>query len=94
MAGQVKALLEEILERVTDEFNMAELLARVEERSPYIVVAFQECERMNVLTREIRRSLRELDLGLKVRSTARGHSWTPRGDGGGSRDLESCPIAF
>ncbi|XP_073737823.1 dynein axonemal heavy chain 9-like isoform X1 [Callorhinus ursinus] len=62
---KVKALLEEILERVTDEFNMPELLAKVEERTPYIVVAFQECERMNVLTREIRRSLRELDLGLK-----------------------------
>uniref|UniRef100_A0A8C8ZVZ0 Dynein axonemal heavy chain 9 n=1 Tax=Prolemur simus TaxID=1328070 RepID=A0A8C8ZVZ0_PROSS len=62
---KVKALLEEILERVTDEFNMPELMARVEERTPYVVVAFQECERMNVLTREIRRSLRQLDLGLK-----------------------------
>ncbi|XP_021550173.1 LOW QUALITY PROTEIN: dynein axonemal heavy chain 9 [Neomonachus schauinslandi] len=62
---KVKALLEEILERVTDEFNMPELLAKVEERTPYLVVTFQECERMNVLTREIRHSLRELDLGLK-----------------------------
>eukprot|EP00071_Canis_lupus_P020266 XP_013968708.1 dynein heavy chain 9, axonemal [Canis lupus familiaris] len=62
---KVKALLEEILERVTDEFNMAELMAKVEERTPYIVVAFQECERMNILTREIQCSLRELDLGLK-----------------------------
>ncbi|XP_023100299.2 dynein axonemal heavy chain 9 isoform X1 [Felis catus] len=62
---KVKVLLEEILERVTDEFNMPELMARVEEHSPYVVVAFQECERMNILTREIRRSLRELDLGLK-----------------------------
>ena len=67
VTGQVKVLLEEILERVTDEFNMPELMARVEEHSPYVVVAFQECERMNILTREIRRSLRELDLGLKVR---------------------------
>ncbi|KAF0872636.1 DYH9 protein, partial [Crocuta crocuta] len=62
---KVKVLLEEILERVTDEFNIAELMARVEERTPYVVVAFQECERMNTLTREIQRSLRELDLGLK-----------------------------
>lgn len=75
IAGQVKALLEEILERMTDEFNMPELLAKVEERTPYIVVAFQECERMNVLTREIRRSLTELDLGLKVRG---GGSWWER----------------
>ncbi|XP_007946239.1 dynein axonemal heavy chain 9 [Orycteropus afer afer] len=62
---KVKTLLEEILERVTDEFNIPELMAKVEERTPYIVVAFQECERMNILTREIQRSLRELDLGLK-----------------------------
>ena len=38
---------------------------QVEDRTPYIVVAFQECERMNQLTAEIRRSLKELDLGLK-----------------------------
>ncbi|NXY36993.1 DYH9 protein, partial [Pomatorhinus ruficollis] len=62
----VQALLEEMLEKLTDEFNMAELLAKVEERTPYAVVALQECERMNVLTAEIRRSLTELELGLKV----------------------------
>ncbi|XP_012509385.1 PREDICTED: dynein heavy chain 9, axonemal [Propithecus coquereli] len=62
---KVKAVLEEILERVTDEFNMPELTARAEERTPYVVVALQECARMNVLTREIQRSLRQLDLGLK-----------------------------
>lgn len=66
VVGQVKAALEEILERVTDEFNIPELMAKAEERTPYVVVALQECKRMNVLTREIQRSLRELDLGLKV----------------------------
>lgn len=82
---QVKALLEEILDRVTEEFNIPELMAKVEERTPYIVVAFQECERMNTLTREIQRSLRELHLGLQVskvmskRNIARGHGWTPQG---------------
>ena len=35
-------------------------------RSPYVLVCFQECERMNVLLREIRVSLQQLDLGLKV----------------------------
>lgn len=64
--AQVQALLEEMLEKLTDEFNMAELMAKVEERTPYAVVALQECERMNVLTAEIRRSLAELELGLKV----------------------------
>lgn len=81
---QVKALLEEILDRVTEEFNIPELMAKVEERTPYIVVAFQECERMNILTREIQRSLRELHLGLQVskvmseRNIARGHGWKPQ----------------
>ena len=47
---------------------MIEIMNKVplEERTPYVVVAFQECERMNMLTVEIRRSLKELDLGLKV----------------------------
>ncbi|NXC10996.1 DYH9 protein, partial [Orthonyx spaldingii] len=61
----VTALLEEMLEKLTDEFNLAELMAKVEERTPYTVVALQECERMNALTAEIRRSLAELELGLR-----------------------------
>lgn len=43
-----------------------------EERTPYVIVAFQECERMNTLTNEIRRSLKELDLGLKGELTITG----------------------
>lgn len=64
---QVRAVLEEIMEKLPEDFNMAELLGKAEERTPYQVVALQECERMNLLTHEIRRSLRELSLGLKVR---------------------------
>lgn len=64
---QVKQVLDEILEKLPDEFNVPEMMARVEDRTPYTVVAFQECERMNILTSEIKRSLKELDLGLKVR---------------------------
>lgn len=64
---QVRTTLEEILEKLPDEFNMVELLGKAEERTPYQVVALQECERMNILTQEIRRSLQELSLGLKVR---------------------------
>ncbi|KAM7382161.1 hypothetical protein PAMA_012837 [Pampus argenteus] len=62
---KVRAVLEEIMEKLPEEFNMAELLGKAEERTPYQVVALQECERMNHLTQEIRRSLRELSLGLK-----------------------------
>uniref|UniRef100_A0A4W3HQF7 Dynein heavy chain 9, axonemal n=1 Tax=Callorhinchus milii TaxID=7868 RepID=A0A4W3HQF7_CALMI len=62
---KVKAVLDEIMEKLPEEFNIPELMSKVEERTPYIVVAFQECERMNALTLEINRSLKELDLGLK-----------------------------
>jgi dynein heavy chain, axonemal len=62
---KVKQVLDEILEKLPEEFNMSEIMGKVEERTPYVIVAFQECERMNYLTSEIKRSLRELDLGLK-----------------------------
>ncbi len=42
-------------------------MAKAEEKTPYTVVAIQECERMNMLTVEVRRSLKELNLGLKVK---------------------------
>ena len=62
----MKTLLDEMMEKLPDEFNMLEMMGRCEDRTPYVVVAFQECERMNGLTREMKRSLKELDLGLKV----------------------------
>ncbi|XP_060795606.1 dynein axonemal heavy chain 9-like [Neoarius graeffei] len=62
---KVKMVLDEFLERLPDDFNMTELMGKVEERSPYVVVALQECERMNMLTQEIKRSLKILNLGLK-----------------------------
>lgn len=62
----MKSLLDEILEKLPEEFNMMELFAKAEEKTPFVLVALQECERMNTLTREIRRSLKEVDLGLKV----------------------------
>ncbi|XP_013396327.1 dynein beta chain, ciliary isoform X2 [Lingula anatina] len=64
---KIKAILDEIVDKLPEEFNMVEIMAKVpvEERTPYVVVAFQECERMSMLIKEIRRSLKELDLGLK-----------------------------
>ena len=63
---KVKSVLDEVIEKLPEEFNMTELAARTEDKTPYVLVALQECERMNNLTREMRRSLKELDLGLKV----------------------------
>jgi len=65
---QIKSILDEITSALPDPFSMQEIMSKVppEDRTPYVIVAFQECERMNGLTSEIRRSLKELDLGLKV----------------------------
>ncbi|NXE83161.1 DYH17 protein, partial [Cochlearius cochlearius] len=60
-----ESVLDEIMERLPEPFSMAEIMAKAVDKTPYVVVAFQECERMNILTHEIRRSLKELDLGLK-----------------------------
>ena len=59
-------MLDDIVEKLPESFNMLELHGKAEEKTPYVLVALQECERMNTLTHEIRRSLKELDLGLKV----------------------------
>ncbi|XP_062336891.1 dynein axonemal heavy chain 11 [Osmerus eperlanus] len=62
---KVKTILDEVLEKLPEEYNMSDITSKTAERSPYILVCFQECERMNMLIYEIRRSLKELDLGLK-----------------------------
>ncbi|KAJ8713922.1 hypothetical protein PYW08_007542 [Mythimna loreyi] len=61
----IRILLDDILDRVPEPFNLTELMGRVEELTPYTIVAIQECERMNRLMGEIRRSLKETELGLK-----------------------------
>ena len=65
----MKLIVDEIIEKLPEEFNMIEIMGKVEERTPYVIVAFQECQRMNLLTSELKRSLKELDLGLKVMQT-------------------------
>merc|ERR1739838_108334 len=64
---KIKSIIDEVLEKLPEEFNMMEMQSKVEvgDRTPYVVVAFQECERMNTLTNEVRTSLKTLDLGLK-----------------------------
>ena len=54
------------MDKLPDPFNMAEINGRAEDKTPFVIVALQECERMNMLTVDMRKSLRELDLGLKV----------------------------
>ncbi|XP_015187538.1 PREDICTED: dynein beta chain, ciliary-like [Polistes dominula] len=65
MEDKVKYTIEDLLDRLPEEFNIPELMDRVEEPTPYVIVSFQECERMNILCNELKRSLGELTLGLK-----------------------------
>jgi len=44
---------------------MMDINARAKDRSPYVVVCLQECERMNTLIFTMRKSLEDLDAGLK-----------------------------
>lgn len=63
------SIIEDLLEKLPEEYNVAEMMTKTTDRSPYTLVCFQECERMNVLLAEIKRSLFELHLGLKVQFT-------------------------
>ncbi|XP_059253508.1 dynein axonemal heavy chain 11 [Mustela nigripes] len=62
---KVRNILDDILEKLPEEFNMAEIMQKSSNRSPYVLVCFQECERMNILLQEIRVSLQQLELGCK-----------------------------
>ena len=62
---KAKMVLDDISERLPDLFDLEDIRGRVDEVTPYVMVAIQETERMNILLREMKRSLVELDLGLK-----------------------------
>ncbi len=63
----MKSVLDDMLEKLPEEYNLAELMSKTAERSPYILVCLQECERMNLLLAEIHRSLTEAGPGTEGR---------------------------
>jgi hypothetical protein len=64
---KVKRLLDDILEKLPEQFSLLELEDRagVEDRTPFTNVFLQEVDRMSKLLYEMRRSLVELDMGLR-----------------------------
>jgi hypothetical protein len=38
---KVKTLVDDIMEKMPEQFNMLEIQAKVEERTPYVIVCFQ-----------------------------------------------------
>merc|ERR1719198_1770742 len=69
--GGVKSIMEDLTNRLPESFEMiminikAKPLLADPALGPYVVCALQECTRMNALLSEMRRSLIELDKGLK-----------------------------
>jgi dynein heavy chain len=61
----VKEIIDKFLNDLPENFNMVEINSNITQINPYITVSLQECERMNQLLDEIRKSLSDLDAGLK-----------------------------
>ncbi|KAL7490113.1 hypothetical protein ACHAW6_015825 [Cyclotella cf. meneghiniana] len=69
-ANVVREVMANIVDRLPEEFEMITLTIKAKPllegpTGPYIVVALQECSRMNALISEIRSSVSDLDKGLK-----------------------------
>ena len=50
--------------RCPNDLPWLDILGKIKEKTPFIVVCLQEVERMNILLGEIRKSLEDLRLGL------------------------------
>ena len=66
----VKESMDYLLKNLPENFPMISIMELAQpllllESGPFVVVALQECQRMNALLTEIRRSLIELEKGLK-----------------------------
>ncbi|KAI8473051.1 MAG: flagellar outer dynein arm heavy chain beta [Monoraphidium minutum] len=62
---KAKMVLDDLGDRLPEQYDLEDIRGRADELTPYVMVAIQECERMNLLLAEMKRSLAELDLGLK-----------------------------
>lgn len=64
---QTIGIIADFKTRCPAEFSMLDITAKIKDpkdKTPYVVVCLQECERMNTLLGEIKRSLEDLRLGL------------------------------
>jgi dynein heavy chain len=62
--ANLQVLIAKYLNQLPRTFDMLSIRGRITDWNPYIIVALQECERMNALLVEIRKSLTELEMGL------------------------------
>lgn len=69
-SSSIRDSMDYLLKNLPENFSMISIMELaqpllLQESGPFVVVALQECQRMNALLSEIRRSLIELDKGLK-----------------------------
>ena len=57
----VNEIINTYLGSLPNNYNLLEINLKIKEKNPYIIVALQECERMNTLVSSIRTSLHDLD---------------------------------
>eukprot|EP00834_Sanchytrium_tribonematis_P005770 NODE_373_length_8576_cov_0.988557.p4 type:complete len:367 gc:universal NODE_373_length_8576_cov_0.988557:1908-3008(+) len=60
---KLKNMIEEMVQQIPDPFR--EIGGKIEEKTPFTSVCLQECDRMSKILIEMKRSLKELLLGLK-----------------------------
>lgn len=61
----VKETIHQFLLALPPDFNLLEIILKIEETSPYLIVSTQECERMNLLLSTIRKGLVDLQAGME-----------------------------
>ena len=64
---QTIAIITDFKSRTPEGYSMLDIQAKIKDpkdKTPFVIVCFQECERMNILLGEIKRSLEDLRLGL------------------------------
>ena len=57
--------MDEINSKMPNEYSLNEL-QRIEDKTPFAIVALQEKRQMNMLIQQINKSLNEMDLLIKV----------------------------
>lgn len=58
-------MINRVFESLPQPYIMIELIMKAKENTAFQIVCIQECERMNALTMTIRKTLEDLDAGLK-----------------------------
>eukprot|EP00744_Colponema_vietnamica_P003537 GILI01005410.1.p1 GENE.GILI01005410.1~~GILI01005410.1.p1 ORF type:complete len:384 (+),score=105.02 GILI01005410.1:124-1152(+) len=62
---KIEQAIESILDRLPDPIDLVELYSRVEDLTPFVALLLQEVDRMNSLLNRMKKTLTDLDNGIK-----------------------------